>query len=700
MSLAPRLRARREMQKIARPSAIPISIVLLSVFATLPAFSDIEVEEAAVSKFSEDSTPSIAAVENQASEQDGPTFSVGRFTLDYREPNKDHPSLADVFPKTIELQRTETGFVSPRPGAAKESVTLTGFAQAVEPYHASALATISRALLRDVQALGLLGVYVQPSTADIAPDTEANLRAADDFDLDYEVWTGRIKEVRTIAVGQRVTGDWVVDHKFHSRIRNESPLQSELRARGDSTDLLKQDVLEDYLFRLNRHPGRHVEAALASSADGEGVALDYRVHEPRSITPYIQVANTGTSRTDVWQGRIGFVHRQLTNNDDILNLEYLNAGWRDLNGIHGSYEAPWFGKKRPRWMKTSGFEPSWLKWFDRDKLPWWGSDRLRWRVSGGFSRVEIGFGELEEFGVTEAITKDWNIGGQLIHQTWQHKNWFVDTFVGGRIRRVDLKNTSAANRGELDLVKGIFGAKLERSNDYSRILGTAGLEVGELIGNDEDIANQSRTNADDRWVGLFWNFGVSHYLEPLIDKEGWEDPTTEKSSTLAHEVALSFRGQYAFNHRLIPQLSQVIGGLYSVRGFKPGEAVGDSVYVGSAEYRFHLPRALPIKRIPLDVPFIGDFRASPQQVYGRPDWDLVIRTFLDAGYADREGNSRDGEFDQFLLSAGIGLEANFMGKMSARFDWARGIAESHSNSAGSSPIDKSGKFHFLFSVTY
>ena len=171
---------------------------------------------------------------------------------------------------------------------------------------------------------------------------------------------------------------------------------------------------------------------------------------------------------------------------------------------------------------------------------------------------------------------------------------------------------------------------------------------------------------------------------------------------MAHEVALSFRGQYAFGYRLIPQVSQVIGGLYSVRGFEQGTAVGDSVYIASAEYRFHLPRALDIRREPLELPLIGDFRASPQQVYGRPDWDLVFRAFLDLGYTDREGGSEVNEFDQLLVSMGLGIEATFMGRVRARVDWARGIEETHSNSSGDGfkPIDKRGEFHFLFSVMY
>ena len=82
---------------------------------------------------------------------------------------------------------------------------------------------------------------------------------------------------------------------------------------------------------------------------------------------------------------------------------------------------------------------------------------------------------------------------------------------------------------------------------------------------------------------------------------------------------------------------------------------------------------------------------------------MVLRSFFDLGYSDRNGGKDFGEFDQFLLSAGVGVEATLMGRARVRFDWARGIAEHGSNSGTAVEdikIDKSGKFHFLFSIMY
>ena len=109
-------------------------------------------------------------------------------------------------------------------------------------------------------------------------------------------------------------------------------------------------------------------------------------------------------------------------------------------------------------------------------------------------------------------------------------------------------------------------------------------------------------NADEHYATLDFNLGYSTYLEPLLRPSAWRDPTTELSSTLAHELALGVHGQYAFDYRLIPQASQIVGGLYSVRGYDQSVAVGDTVVVGSFEYRFHVPRILPVQREPMRSP--------------------------------------------------------------------------------------------------
>ena len=206
---------------------------------------------------------------------------------------------------------------------------------------------------------------------------------------------------------------------------------------------------------------------------------------------------------------------------------------------------------------------------------------------------------------------------------------------------------------------------------------------------------------DGRFQLLRWDVGISHYLEPLLFPKAWADPKTALSSTLAHELALATRGQYGFDFRLIPQTTWQLGGLYTIRGYRQNEASGDTVYMGTAEYRFHLPHSLPIRREPLQLPVFGDFRMTPQQAYGRTDWDLILSGFIDAGRAIRNRYDEGaGERNNTLIGAGAGVELRIRQNIRARFDWARALKTTYFANGLVSTPKGSDEFHFLVSVLY
>ena len=649
----------------------------------------------------------------EAVEGDGPAFTISQLTIGYREAHPDLPPLDELLPVSVVLTPTETGYVAPRPGQLEETLRLGADTAVDASLHASAIASIGQAILVKAHEAGLLGVFIMPSPSEIEPRTGRDLRAQGDTALRLDVWVGRILDVRTVATGDRIDPDWRIDNPKHKRILQGSPLFPADAGRDDTTDLLLEDVLEHYVFRLNRHPGRQVEAALGPSEEGDGISLDYRVYEPKPWIAYFQSSNTGVERTAEWQNRIGYQHRQLTSRDDILSVEYLNAGLDDVNAINIAYSAPWFAPVRPSWMRTSRRDPSWLKWLDRSAVPWWGLDRLRWGVRGGWSRYESNrVTEIDPTADSLVVTNDWNVGGEFSYNFFQHRALFIDAFAGVGLRGIHSENKSL---GEAFEAQGVIlmpeiGFRLDRINVFSSMFAHFSAEGGfSSIEEDEANVGTGRPVVDTKWAVLQWNTGISHYLEPLFNPRAWRDPSTQWSSTLAHEFSLGFRGQYAFDYRLIPQASQVIGGLYSVRGFEQGLAVGDSVYVASAEYRFHIPRALGVRPRPVQLPWIGDFRVAPQQVYGRPDWDLILRGFVDAGGAvrnRRERNNAADELNQTLVGAGVGLELNVAGRFRARVDWGRGIYQ-HRDCIGTSPactgsddIDPKGELSFLFSLIY
>ena len=113
-----------------------------------------------------------------------------------------------------------------------------------------------------------------------------------------------------------------------------------------------------------------------------------------------------------------------------------------------------------------------------------------------------------------------------------------------------------------------------------------------------------------------------------------------------------------------------MGGFHTLRGYPQATIASDSALLLSAEYRYHWPRSWrpePAR----DLPLLGPFRVAPQRVYGRPDWDLVLRTFVDWGRAFFS-DAVAGEEDETLYSFGVGIELVLRRNVSLRIDY--GIA--------------------------
>ncbi len=630
-------------------------------------------------------------------------FPVGRLELVYVRPHPDQPDPEEILPLEVPLRRTAIGWSAPVEGEPSETVSIGGPESPVVRLEASGLARVLRELVARIHDQGLYGIDVRPAEREIDLATERDLRPADRTALEIAVRVGRIGQVRTLAVGDRIAGDWKIDHELHEGIRRDSPLRPAESGREQGTELVDRRALEDYLFRLNRHSGRRVEAALSPATEPGEVVLDYRVLEARPWFVYGQVTNTGTRRTNPWQTRIGAVHRQLTDRDDVLSIEYLNADLEAVNSVNARYQAPFFGSERPDWMSRRKGDPAWIDWLPRERIPWWGVDRLRWEVELAYGRFEADDSPTLEGLVNDEITSQQiQYGGRFIYETFQHRDFFIDLWGGLRFRDVTVDNEAAPGRTPQQLfVLPRLGIHAERINQISNLTLDVSAEGSVADTSRDDIERLGRQDADGRYAVVLFDLGYSTFLEPLLRPKAWRDPSTELSSTLAHEIALGVRGQYAFDYRLVPQASQVIGGLFSVRGYDQSVAVGDTVVVGSLEYRFHIPRALPIAREPLRLPLLGSFRAAPQQVYGRPDWDLTLRAFVDAGRAIRNGSafSNPIEPDQTLIGAGIGAELQIRSNFRARIDWATALHDTSDRIAEPSEVGDQ-EIHVLFSILY
>jgi hemolysin activation/secretion protein len=554
----------------------------------------------------------------------GRPYPVTELKLRYSTEIQGQPSIDELLRAPIELGKTAGGYVSPKtPGVEKETRSFAEWSSA-EPrvLYGSAVGAVSEQVLAAVARSGLIGVFVSPSPTDIS-EPGGEDRRGQRRDLTWVIYTGRAKELRTIASGNRIskTADRI-NAPQHKRIMELSPVQP--------GELLNRREIDDYALRLTRHPGRRVDVAVATTTEPEMVTLDYLVAENRPWQVYFQLSNTGTDQTDEWRQRFGFMHTQLTGRDDILILDYTTTGFQDSHAVAASYEAPV-----------------------------WNTNRVRWKVFGRYSEFtasELGLAFGEEF-----EGEDYALGGELIANVWQRGSLFLDLFGGLEYQHPEV--SSSEGEGEGSFIQPYIGARLERFTDTTATDVEVKLTFAFGDADEEDLDLLGRLEADEDWVLLSWQASHSFYIEPTLFPERFK----AGGSTLANEIHLALRGQYAFDYRLIPHAEETLGGLFTVRGYEESILASDTAIIATAEYRLHVPRLFKVVEQP--GKFLGeDFRFAPIRRYGRTDWDLILRGFVDVGWAIFSDEIAPEE-NETLAGAGVGIELQFKQNVSIRLDW-------------------------------
>lgn len=615
--------------------------------------------------------------EKNAVVDDGRSYEVSAFVLKYAKDHPEQPPMEELESLTLQLGVVDGVFVAPREGVKTVDVSMTDLTAAQRTGRKFSVSGINAVGSRIVQALNardIIGVLVAPDADQIDLETLKDKRPEGNKTLTLEIWTREVKQVRTLgqgprwekptSTGNRPSQETRINHPYHDRIRNNSAL---LPADGDQPgDLLRKDFLDNYLFRLNRHPGRRVDGAIASGDKPGEVVLDYLVTENKPWTIYGQLSNTGTKSTNEWRERFGFIHNQLRNRDDILSIDYITSSFDQANALVASYDMP---------VAASEF--------------------LRLKVYGSYSDYtasDVGFANEEFTGTsyTAGAELDWNI--------YQKKMFFLDAFGGARFEHFEVNNKAVDLTGDSDFFVSYAGLRAERSTMKASTSAEVRLEtnVGGLAGTKDatELNTLGRLVVDKDWTLLKWDVSQSFYLEPLIWGKAWSDPNSpERKTRLAQEIALSLRGQYAFGNRLIPQEEGTAGGLYTVRGYPESAVAGDNLVLFSAEYRYHLPQAWTIKEDQNTRLFGKPFRWQPDQRYGRADWDLVLKGFLDVG---RVTNSdiQTFEKDETLTGVGVGIDFVFRRNVNIRMDLGFAMQDAGETKSGDS------RLHFVATFLY
>ena len=575
----------------------------------------------------------------QAPRQESDTYPVSAFDIEYALDAPGQPDPAELLATEVELRVGTAGLLPPHRMAQNVRFRL----DAVPPgsrFHAGALRHVNRLLVAEFARRDIGGVLV--TLPDLDERTGVDHRAQGDTRLRVRIWTGRVEEVSTLADGERFASESLAERSNrpdHAWIREGSPVTA-----GGERALLRPLEIEEYAAQLSRQPGRRVSPVLRPGELDGATRLEYHVAEQKPWLVYAQVSNTGTEATSDWRERFGLSHTQLTGHDDVLRFDYVT----DFDSVHAL------------WGEYGG--------------PIWRMPRLRWRVDGSWSDYdssEVGISEVDFTG------SEWSVGGRLDANVFQRGDLFVDVFAETHWNRIHVDNSIVNEAGSNFLLPG-GGVAAERIGEVWSL----GAEVG-VSGNVADLADTDtgtsldalgREDSDRDFAMLTWNAETAFYPLTLLRRASWREEAELGAYDFVQELAFQTFGQVTFDDkRLVPQLQQVAGGLYTVRGYEQSVTAGDTVAIVRAEYRLHLPRLLEPSAAAPVVPLLGTFRVRPENAYSFPDWDLIARAFFDGARVLQYEKKDSLEHNATIHSLGFGGELRISRYFSASLDvaWAQ-----------------------------
>ncbi|MFG0307442.1 MAG: hypothetical protein ACF8Q5_14645 [Phycisphaerales bacterium JB040] len=613
--------------------------LLIAAIAAAPALAQTGQAQTGQAQTGQDASAgpdSVAPPPNPDLDRDGYPYPVTDLVYEYPIPHPGLPPLEEYDDIAVTLTSTDQGYIAPLGTDFDVTLRLGDLPGPDTVIYGSALSTINVAIRNHLaERYGNIGHLVTPSADEIDyEDTRRDVRAPGDTELTIKIWRASIGEIRTLGLGQKwesfsedgATGG-AVDEPEHARVRERSPLQQ--------GDLLVRPPLDRFVHHLNRHPGRRVDLALSPTGRPGEVNVDYLITEAKDWFVYGQVSNTGSESTDEWVYRFGAQHHQLTQNDDILRVDYITAGFDETHTVLASYDAP--------------IDPE---------------GRLRGRVFGRYNEYtagDVGFGDDDFTG------EGYEIGLELSQNVFQSGPLFIDLVGGARFESIDVENNLAMIEGSETFVIPYLGARSVRNTPVSNLGAEIFLDFG--IASDGDEADQlGRFDVDEDWTVLRGSAYASVFLEPFLDPAGFEGERGPEAMTLAHELFLSARGQWSMGNRLIPNYQQVAGGFFTVRGYDESVAVGDNVIIGTAEYRFYPGKWIGTAVEPASV--LGrPFNTARSQPYGSADWEVMLRAFYDIAEIGVEDRDPLSETEDTLMSVGVGAEARLWQNVTLRVDW-------------------------------
>lgn len=608
-----------------------------------------------------------------ASHQDGPVYPVSQIVLSYEYLRTELPPIQRLLRVPIILGLSSTGYVAgvaykngkllPRKGFPTIRTTLGALDAADHRHsmHLSAINSIGAQLYLFMDHAGFPDVLVARSARQFRGVRD--LRPASDTRVNLIIHDLIISEIRTVASGRGFSGKHPINNARNQFIIAHSPVHTGANAPG-TNDIFSRRRIDDYLLRLNQQPGRQVSVGVSAGNEPDSMILDYDVHQAKPWLAYAQISNTGTPQTNPWIEDFGFIDNQLTNHDDILSLNYATAGFNRMQSVQGSYEFPILGLRRLRGRIFASYDQ--------------------------YTASNVGLGNLNFNGRASGG------GGELIYNLAQFRRLFVYGIIGLQYLHESVNDVSLQQAGSGDFLLPYATLRLTRRDAVSNF-GADATILGQWTPTQQSSLNTlGRVNTNPTWAIFQGDVHDSFYLEPLFEQSLYQAGDVIP----ANQIYLSVSGQEAFGQRLVPQQEDVLGGLYTVRGYPQSIVAGDNAVYGTVEYRLHVPHLFAVNPHQKTKIFGRRFNFAPPNRFTTPDWDLMLFTFFDAG-AVQDSQAQSYEGSATLLSTGLGARITLYSNMEFMADWGVALHSVSPRATGQGGVTAgSSEFNFLFEISY
>ncbi len=583
-----------------------------------------------------DMQPSI----NQSEEN---IYPVSRILLEYDTFHPEHLPLCELEFLQISLLSTSDGlfalstFQQETGDRVSISICQINEENRVIWLSRSAMQEIMLRIYQYLIARGIDWVYLRVAPDQIAPDG-ADLRSKEDRGLTIFI---SIPSVGDSSVSFEDTEEALkAPHqlKQEKKICDHLPLSLPDPSTGYPGSFVDSAALNNYLNALNRHPGKRVDLEIGPTGIPGQVALDFVVSQEQPFHLYAVATNNVPDVIHCWQESLGLIHTQATGNDDILRIDYSMDSFDSYYSASASYEAP-LGKRMDTRWKISGYQNRFL--------------------SAEFAIAE------NPFKGTEAM-----LAGEIATTIFQRRKLFVDLVA--ELQYLHIHNDkhlifSSVTKNFLLPSLAVRAMELKRETKFLASLSLASTVSTLFWDVKKHLDNLGRPDLSPNWAIVQADLYGSFYLDSICNRIRHK-PVTH----LAHEFVFMGQLQNAFRQRLIPELEGILGGLYTVRGYPQSTAAGDNLYLGSAEYRFHLPQVLPIQPNACIRIFGKRLQWAPAKPKGTTDWDLIIRAFYDLG-ATTINQRKSKEENHVLMGTGLGAELVLWQNVFIRFDWGTAL---------------------------